>query len=981
MKHQARLLGARAVVASLAVTSLLTPFASAGSPGGVRDARADRAGAVADLTDDSAAAVRGVEAARALPMRFEPNLGQTDSRVLYLARGAGYAVYLTNTGATLALTARRPANVEMGTLAKDQTQTAQREAIRMEIVGARGDATLQSEQLLDGRSNYFIGHDASKWITNVPQFGAIRYVGVYDGIDAIFYGKQNTLEYDFVVAPGADPSQIRVRFEGQESADVTADGDLLLTTKNGELRQLRAVVTQEGVSGKRDVSARYEVDYDGTVGFALSDYDPTLPLVIDPPLVYADFIGGTGLDRPRRVAVDPTGAVYITGQTESSDFPTRPGSFDTLFNGFQDAFVSKISADGSTLVYSTFLGGGSSEAGNDIAVDQTGSAYVVGETQSSGFPVTVGAFDTSWNQFSDGFVTKLNPDGASLAFSTFLGGGSNDYANAFAFDSSSNIYVTGYTYSPNFPIRTPAFDTTHNGLQDVFVSKLSANGGTLLNSTFVGSVSSAANEHGEGIAVDAAGNAYVVGQAEGTFYPTTVGAFDRTENGLMDAFLTKLLPDFSGLVYSTFLGSGGVDIAKAVAVDGSGNAYVVGDTGNGNPVFPTTIGAFDTTFNGGEDTFITKFNAAGSGLVYSTFLGGFSNDFMGFSVHLDAGSILTVAGYTFSSDFPTTMDGADTTFNGSSDCFVTRLNASGTAPFYSTFVGGTAIDECYDVAFDFTNSAYITGITDSPNFALTGFGVRGQSNGFVARVRTVGEPGADTPGIYTAGTGTWFLRNSNSSGGADITFNYGPSSSTFIPIKGDWNNNDTDTPGLYDPAAGAFFLKNSSAGGNADIVFVFGPGGSGVVPIAGDWNGDGTDTVGLYVQATGVFFLRNTNSTGSADVAFNFGPGGGGLVPITGDWDNNGTDTVGLYNPATGTFFLRNSNSSGGADIVLTFGGPGLVPLTGDWNGDGTDTIGVYDPATGTFFLRNSNSSGGADIVFTFGGTPATPLMGDWNGQ
>jgi hypothetical protein len=971
MQRLGRLLGARTAVASLAVTGLLTPFTSAGRHGADSLHRVEAAGAA----DEASVTARTIDVARTLPMRFEPNRGQTDGRATFLARGAGYAVFLTADGATLALAARRETapGETAGEAAKDASSV--REAIRMDIVDARRDAVVTPEQPLGGRSNYFRGHDASKWITDVPQFGRVRYVGVYDGVDAVFYGNQESLEYDFVVAPGADPSQIRIRFQGQESLDVSAEGDLVLRMQNGELRQYRAVVTQEGASGKRDVAARYDVGYDGTIGFTLSGYDPALPLIIDPPLVYADFIGGNGLDRPRRIAVDPTGAAYITGHTESGDFPTRPGSFDTMLGGARDAFVSKISADGSMLVYSSFLGGASLDVGNDIYVDATGSAYVVGETQSSGFPVTVGAFDTTWNSFNDAFITKLNPDGGSLAFSTFLGGGSNDFANAFALDSSANIYVTGYTFSQNFPIRLPAFDTSHNGIQDVFVSKLSANGSTLLNSTFVGSLS---NERGEGIAIDAGGNAYVTGITGSTGFPTTVGAFDRSHNGLDDVFLTKLLPDFSGLVYSTLIGSNTVETAKAVAVDATGSAYVVGDCGTGG--YPTTPGAFDTTTNGGDDVFVTKFNPSASALVYSTYIGGTLNDFAGHSVFVDADAIVTLAGYTFSSGFPTTPDAADSSFNGSSDCFVTRLNATGAALVYSTFVGGLTIEECFDIAYDATNSAYITGITDSPNFAVAGFGVRDQSNGFVARVRTVPDPGVDTPGIYTAGTGAWFLRNSNSNGVADSSFQYGPSPSTLVPIKGDWNNNDIDTPGLYDPATGAFFLKNSSAGGNADIVFGYGPGGTGLVPLSGDWNGDGADTIGLYAPATGAFFLRNTNTAGPADVTLVYGSGGG-LVPITGDWDGDGDDTVGLYDPATGAFFLRNSNTPGPADIVLVFGAPGLVPLAGDWNGDGVDTIGVYDPATGGFFLRNSNSSGTADILFVFGPPGARPLTGDWNGQ
>lgn len=244
-------------------------------------------------------------------------------------------------------------------------------------------------------------------------------------------------------------------------------------------------------------------------------------------------------------------------------------------------------------------------------------------------------------------------------------------------------------------------------------------------------------------------------------------------------------------------------------------------------------------------------------------------------------------------------------------------------------------------------------------------------------------PGIDGPGLYFSATGAFFLRNSNSSGAADLVFTFGAGGAGLVALTGDWNGDGVDSPGLYSPSSGAFFLRNANSSGAADVVFTFGAGGQGFVAMTGDWDGNGTDTIGLYQPTTGAFFLRNTNSNGNADVVFTFGAGGQGFVPIEGDWDGNGSDTIGLYQPSTGVFFLRNANAGGAADIVFTFGagGQGFVPVAGDWNADGTDSIGIHAPSSGAFFLRNSNSNGAADIVFTFGGGGAAPLAGDWDGM
>ncbi|PWU20204.1 MAG: hypothetical protein C5B48_12800, partial [Candidatus Rokuibacteriota bacterium] len=406
-------------------------------------------------------------------------------------------------------------------------------------------------------------------------------------------------------------------------------------------------------------------------------------------LDYATYVGGaTGGDSGLAIAVDGAGSAYITGSTSSTDFPTTAGAFDTTYNGSSgsaDAFVTKLSADGSQLDYSTYLGGSNSsgffDLGSGIAVDGTGAAYVAGEADSSNFPVTAGAFDTTDNGGTDAFVTKLDPTGSSLAYSTYIGGGSFDASTALAIDGSGNAYIAGYGTSSDYPTTAGAFDTSYNQGWDVFVTKLNASGASLAYSTYLGG---ATYDEARGIAVDSDGSAYVTGHTFSSDYPTTAGAFDTSYDnsaGGSDAFVTKLNPSGGGLSYSTFLGGAGDDLGDAVAVDAGGRAYVTGYTAATN--FPTARAA-DSSYNGGAyDAFVTQLSAAGGSLDFSTYLGGAGDD-RGHGVTVnDATGGIYVAGQTDSSGYPATAGALDTSFNGGSDAFVTRL-----APVGSTLDRG-----------------------------------------------------------------------------------------------------------------------------------------------------------------------------------------------------------------------------------------------------------------------------------------------------
>ena len=695
-------------------------------------------------------------------------------------------------------------------------------------------------------------------------------------------------------------------------------------------------------------------------------------------LHFSIFLGSTGRDEVGDLAIDAAGAAYVVGSTMSLTFPTTPNALDPSPEGADDVFVTKISPDGATLLYSTFLGSEGSEYGSAVAVDAAGAVYVAGETSSATFPTTPGAYDSTHNGMTDAFVAKLAPAGNALVYSTFIGSDEVDYCSAIEVDGAGAAYMTGSTSSASFPTTAGAFDTSYNGgPPDAYVLKLAAAGDSLVYSTFLGA---SATEFALAIAVDASGAAFVAGGTHSSLFPTTPGAFDESfDGGSSDAFVTKLGPAGDTLVYSTALGTGGFDSVSGIDVDASGAAYVVGSTSSAS--FPTTPGAYDGTYNGGaEDAFVTKLGPAGDALVYSTFVGGSSSD-RASGVAVDAWGAAYLTGSTFSFNFPTTP-GAYYADDERWDAYLSKISPSGAALDFSTYLAGDAEDYGRAVEVDASGAAYALGWSGSDDFPETGFGYHDASSAFVMKL-TTSRSGVDTPGIQFDGSGAWFLRNANAPGSADVVFGYGPPGLGWTALAGDWDGDGDDTPGLYDPSSGFFYLRNANSPGPASNFFGFGPGGLGWRPVVGDWDGDGDDTIGLYDPSSGFFFLRNTNGPGGASLVFGFGPGGLGWEPLAGDWDGDGDTTVGLYDPASGFYFIRQANAPGPADAVFGFGpgGLGWRPLVADWDGDGRDTVGLYDPASGFFYLRNQNASGPADAFFGYGPPGATPLVGDWDGR
>src|SRR6266480_3153824 len=548
-----------------------------------------------------------------LPLSFEANLGQTSSQVKFLSRAQGYTLFLTrHAEAVLVLgksapkrTPAQPAD-KLAAFVEPQREAVPPAVLRMKLVGAKLTPQVEGVEEFPGKANYIIGNDPKKWRTNVPTYAKVRYHEVYPGVDLVYYGKQRQLEHDFIVAPGADPSSITLGFAGAEKMSLDPRrGALVLSVKGGEVRFEKPRIYQELGGTWREISGGYVLKNANCVGFDVAAYDANKPLVIDPPLVYSTYLGGSGDDLGSAIAVDAAGNAYVTGNTLSSIFPTTAGAFQSAnpSAGNNHAFVTKLNPAGSAPVYSTYLGGDNNDFGQGVAVDAAGNASVTGYTLSSNFPTTPLAFQSVNPSVGNyhAFVTKLNPAGSAPLYSTYLGGDNNDIGFGIAVGAGGNAYVTGYTMSSNFPTTLLAFQIVNAGGADVFVTKLNPAGSAPVYSTYLGGSS---DDVGYGIAVGAAGDAYVTGITHSTTFPTTPGAFRRANAGSDDAFVTKLNPAGSGPLYSTYLGGSSDDFGFGIAVDAAGNAYVTGQTNSS--IFPTTPGAFQTANAGSYDAFVTK---------------------------------------------------------------------------------------------------------------------------------------------------------------------------------------------------------------------------------------------------------------------------------------------------------------------------------------------------------------------------------------
>ena len=563
-------------------------------------------------------------------------------------------------------------------------------------------------------SNYFLGRDGPGCYNNVRSYREVFYENLWDGIDQRYIFTAEGPKNEFVLQPGADPTDIQVSIEGHSCLELV-NGELAVGLSDDRIIYDGALSVFYKAS-REPIKAKFTILDGDKYTFDLGSYDRSQTIVID-PLVYSTYVSGSNWEHGRAVAYDSGGNIYITGQTISNDFPTTTGAYNETYNNKMDVYVFKLNPSGTTLVYSTYLAGSDDEWGLGINVDAGGNAYVTGCTKSTDFPITAGAYDESHSSDYDVFVTKLNSAGSGLVYSTYIGGTGADYGYSLELDSSNYAYITGRTASSTWPTTSGAYDENHNGMDDAYVLKLNVTGDKIILSTLVGGLT---GERGFDLELDSGKNIFVTGYTDYTNtnpFPVTSGAFDETHNGGEDMIVFKLNASFDKLLYSTYIGSSGTERGMGIEIDSSGYAYVGGWTKNSG--FPTTPGANDTTFKGATAAVALKLNTTGTGLVYSTYVCGSGNDDAN-DIAVDSGGNAFIVGETTSSDFPTTPDAENGTHSGGIlDLFLTKVSADGSKLEYSTFRGGGSADYAYAVALDAMGTLYIGGTTSSSNFPTT----------------------------------------------------------------------------------------------------------------------------------------------------------------------------------------------------------------------------------------------------------------------
>ena len=890
--------------------------------------------------------------------------------------------------------------------------------LKLSFVGANPQLQLEPFNWLETHLSYFIGNDPDKWHADVPVWGGVRYVDLYPGIDLLVAGEGGRAAHWIVAREGADLSQVRLQVEGADY--ITLDGDTLLVgTATGQCvlpllqvsgsgARVEGQATVEGsqvvapfaaaVAAAQAATALAAVDlaYSTFLGGAASDYGydvivdgqgsayvvgtawavdfPVTAGVFDTVhngnsdvfvaklnpagsgLVYATFLGGADNDNGYGIDLDGAGNAYVTGQTCSSDFPALATSYDWLYNGSGDAFVTKLNTTGTALHYSTFVGGTSIESGEGIAVDPTGQAHIAGVTHSLNFPVTVGALDTSMGGVCDGFVVKMNAAGSAMLFATYLGGGSAEVLYGIDVDLMSNACVTGYTASADYPCTLGALDNTLGGSQDALFARIGAAGNLLVYSTYLGG---GANDGGWDLAVDSSGKAYLTGETASVAFPVSAAAFDTSFNGgAYDAFVVNI--DLAGaMVYGTFYGGNQDDRGRSIAIDAGENAHIVGFSNSVD--LPMRPGSYDSSHGspGVVDAFVAKLNHGGTALPYATYLGGAQAD-SGQGVAIDAGGYTYVTGYTASSDFPTTLGAYDATLGGVGvdDAFVSKLEMK------------LARNDCDGdqrsdlIVFRPSVNAWFASLSGT-NYG----GVLARAWGATGDIPLTGDVDGDERAdliVYRPAFGVWYALTSMSGFNAASPFIVGWGTPGDQPMSGDVDGDGKLDPMIFRPSVNAWIALTS--GSNYAVGLGRAWGASGDIPLTGDLDGDMMSDMIVFRPSVGVWFGLLSGNNYNAASYFVQGWGASGDVPLSGDMDGDGKMDLVIYRPSNGVWFVLTSSSGYTVPFGKAWGAAGDVPISGDIDGDGKMDLIVYRPTYGVWF----------GLLSSHGYSTATPFVKGW---
>jgi endonuclease/exonuclease/phosphatase family metal-dependent hydrolase len=647
------------------------------------------------------------------PLHFIPNKGQVDERALFYARASKYTLWLTEDGLVFDSSRRlKKKSTKMPKLHPgDENNLAffefDRDVSRLVFLNANNRPNVFPLNGTEHRVNYFIGNDPSNWQKDVQASQAILYEELYPNIDLKVYGIEQQIEYDFIVKPGGEIHDIGFKYEDVIETRIDKEGNLIINTEFGKLEHSKPFCFQV-IEGERvEVEAQFKKNEKNTYGFEVEEYNENYKLIIDPlVLEYSTFLGGSVGDTGESITIDSTGAIYVTGYTNSLDFPIKSSVQANYGGGRYDAFIVKINASGTALVYSTYLGGSDQEYGRGIAVDSEGAAYALIDTTSIDFPTknplqenNGGGYDTT--------LTKLDSKGNALIYATYLGGTDDDSGRGIAVDSEGAAYVTGEAMSVNFPTKNPIPGVYSGGGSKAFITKINSSGSALVYSSLLGGPD---GNGGTDIAVDSKGAAYVTGHTASASFPLKKPIQDRRAG----SFITKINATGSALVYSTYLGGTNWGQPYAIAVDSQGAAYVTGWTESTD--YPTK-NPFQKSLKGERDVYIAKISATGVKLLYSTYLGGSLEEWP-YDIAVDSEGSAYVIGQTQSGDFPLQNPIQSSKPGPWSDAFVTKISPSGNTLLYSTYLSGSKGADVHGIAVDAKGKAYVTGVTFSTDFPL-----------------------------------------------------------------------------------------------------------------------------------------------------------------------------------------------------------------------------------------------------------------------
>jgi len=993
--HIPRLLSWRSLFALVAVLGLTTlAISSARVP---RNSRRVQANANSTLKNHKSKLVANYGK---LPLSFDANRGQTDGRVKFTSRGNGYALYLGGSDAVLALRLGSQKLMATGRQGENSTPTPKPAVLKMKLAGANPNPRVRGLDRLAGYSNYFYGNDPRKWRTHVPNYAKVKYDEVYPGVDLVYYGHEQQLEFDFLVAPGANPHAISMVVEGADDASTDDADDLVLGLEMGKKVVLgKPVVFQEVHGTRREIDGRFlvktrEGKQDSPrhpptfqIAFQLGSYDHSLPLVIDPPLNYATYLGGSSFDATLAIAADTSGNAYVAGLTGSSDYPVTNGG--SAPGGGGDVIVTKLNPTGTQRVFSIYLGGNATEEAYGIALDAGNNIFLTGDTYSTDFPGATGGDAAN----GDAFVTKLDSTG-TLAYTTLLHGSAAEVGQAIQVDSSGNTYVIGSTNSSDFPI-VNGFQTTcgscsgTTGPYDAFIAKVKFDGSAVLYSSFLGGSGA---DQGKGIAIDGSGKMYVIGTTSSNDFPTH-NSTSSFGGGLSDAFVAAIDPAQTGpasLQISTYIGDNSEDVGNAIAIDNSGHIYIAGFSD-----FPTTlaIGApgLHTANAGMHDAFVAKINISDSTYVYATFLGGSNEDFVS-GIAVDSSGNAYVTGSTSSSDFPM-VNAVDSTFNtsGQEDTYVAELSPDGMTLLFSTYLGGEGGDVAQAIAVNGAGQIFVTGTTTSTDFpASTGVvqpacgDTSGCNDGFVASYGlpsvngpqatptpaslafgnvTVNQTASETVVLKNTGTATLNISSIAVTGtdAANFTLNATATTctnSTALAVDGTCNLTVD-----FKPTAAAGYSASLDVGSNATNAPTHVPLSGTGVPAHPAISVDPTSLdFGTALVGTAVTYSVTVTNTGTTDLT---------LSAIT----VGGTNASNFAVASSGTTCATSTHiaPNGTCTISVTFTAPATdtrqATLTITSDATNTPTLNIGMVARGSDFSFGTQSGGSTSATTTAGGT------------